>query len=64
VRPEDASELNLKAETFVHYTFQKSNQQLMVTDIQGINYSCCSGHVYICSGTPVGSSLSFCFLTL
>lgn len=41
VTPEDTSELSLKAESFVHYTFQKSNQQLMVTDIQGVNYSLC-----------------------
>ena len=43
--PAYASELRLKAETFAHYTFQKSNQQLMVTDIQGVNYSLCDAEI-------------------
>ena len=61
VRPEDASELSLKAETFVHYTFQKSNQQLMVTDIQGVNYSLCDPEIATAElADPDDQAIRFC----
>lgn len=39
------SEISLKAEAFVHYTFVKSGKQLMVTDIQGVNYLLCDPEI-------------------
>lgn len=38
---ESNEELELKAQTFVHFTYVKSKEQLMVTDIQGVGYSLC-----------------------
>lgn len=38
VRP-DSGEVSCKAETFSHYTYCKSGKQLMVVDIQGVNYT-------------------------
>ena len=35
----DESELNMKAETFVHYSCVPSAKQLMIVDTQGVNYS-------------------------
>ena len=62
VTPADASELSLKAETFAHYTFQKSNQQLvMVTDIQGVNYSLCDAEIATAElEDPEDQSIRFC----
>ena len=61
VESTDASELNLKAETFVHYTFQKSNQQLMVTDIQGVNYSLCDPEIATAElEDPEDQAIRFC----
>ena len=30
-----------KAETFVHYAYEKSNNRLMITDLQGVGYQLC-----------------------
>ena len=61
VMPADASELSLKAETFAHYTFQKSNQQLMVTDIQCVNYSLCDAEIATAElEDPEDQSILFC----
>ena len=35
----DGGELSSKAETFCHYTYVKSGEQLMALDIQGVGYS-------------------------
>lgn len=43
--PDDVSEISHKAETYVHYTYVKSQQQLMVTDIQGVDYTLCDPEV-------------------
>ena len=44
------SEISLKAEAFVHFTYVNSNQQLIVSDIQGVNYWLCD--VLQCFGIP------------
>ena len=36
-----------KAETFVHYTYEKSNKRLMVTDLQGVGYHLCDPEIAI-----------------
>ena len=41
----DGSEVSLKAETFVHYTYVKSGKKLMVVDIQGKGYSLCDPEI-------------------
>ncbi|XP_028419153.1 alpha-protein kinase 1-like [Dendronephthya gigantea] len=57
----DANELSLKAETFVHYTFQKSNQQLIVTDIQGVNFSLCDPEIATAElEDPEDKAIRFC----
>lgn len=40
--PED---LRQKAETFVHYTYEVSNKDLMVVDIQGMRYKLCDPEI-------------------
>lgn len=42
---EHSSEIGQKAEAFVHYTYRKSNEELMVTDIQGVKYQLCDPEV-------------------
>lgn len=42
---QDDSEIVLKAETFVHYTYVKSSKKLMVLDIQGAGYNVCDPEV-------------------
>jgi len=39
------SEISLKAEAFVHFTYVNSNQQLIVSDIQGVNYWLCDPEI-------------------
>lgn len=34
----DGSKLSMKAEAFVHYSYVASAKQLMIVDIQGVNY--------------------------
>ena len=34
-----------KAETFVHYTYEKSNKRLMMTDLQGVGYQLCDPEI-------------------
>ena len=34
-----------KAETFVHYTYEKSNNRLMITDLQGVGYQICDPEI-------------------
>uniref|UniRef100_A0A7M5VAY7 Alpha-type protein kinase domain-containing protein n=1 Tax=Clytia hemisphaerica TaxID=252671 RepID=A0A7M5VAY7_9CNID len=38
VQGDDKDEVMMKAETFMHFSYVKSNEALMVTDIQGIRY--------------------------
>ena len=41
----DGSELSIKAETFSHYTYVSSGKQLMVLDIQGVDYTLCDPEI-------------------
>ena len=41
----DGSEVSLKAETFVHYTYVKSRKKLMVVKIQGKGYCLCDPEI-------------------
>lgn len=41
----DGSEVSLKAETFVHYTYVKSGKKVMVVNIQGNGYSLCDPEI-------------------
>ncbi len=41
----DGSEVCLKAETFVYYTYEKSGKKLMVVDIQGKGYDLCDPEI-------------------
>jgi len=42
---DDTSEISLQAEAFVHFTYVNSNQQLIVSDIQGVNYWLCDPEI-------------------
>lgn len=41
----DGSELSMKAEAFVHYSYVTSAKQLMIVDLQGVNYSLCDPEI-------------------
>ena len=58
---EEASELSMKAETFSHYMYKKSNTQLMVLDIQGVGYTLCDPE--IASTTHMDERNNFYFCT-
>jgi hypothetical protein len=58
---EEESEIVLKAEAFVHYTYVRSKKQLMVTDIQGVDYQLCGPEIASSGPTdPKDDSLFFC----
>ena len=40
-----SSEISLKADAFVHFTYVNFNQQLMVSDIQGVDYWLCDPEI-------------------
>lgn len=56
----DGSELSMKAEAFVHYSYVASEKQRMIVDIQGVNYSLCDP--LIASSTLMGrdDTILFC----
>lgn len=41
----DGDALSCKAESFSHYTYAKSGKQLMVVDIQGVDYTLCDPEI-------------------
>lgn len=61
VEPEHVNEISLKAEAFVHFTYVRSHEQLMVTDIQGVDYKLCDPEIATSQLTdPADSSIFFC----
>ena len=61
VEKKDTTEVSLKAEAFVHYTYIKSKKQLMVTDIQGIGYTLCDPEIAtVQQCDPDDQSIYFC----
>ena len=69
----DAGDIGLKAEAFVHYTYTKGEEQLMVTDIQGVGYTLCDPEIastvlideehkyYFCSGNLSDTAMNTFF---
>ena len=59
---EGVSELSMKAETFSHYTYKKSNTQLMVLDIQGVHvgYTLCDPEIASTIHTDIANKFYFC----
>ena len=56
-----SSEISLIAEAFVHFTYFNSNQQLMVSDIQGVDYWLCGPEIASAKLIDVNdSSIFFC----
>ena len=43
--PPSKSDVGLKAQCYCHYTYVKSGKQLMVLDIQGVNYQLCDPEI-------------------
>lgn len=41
----EGSELSMKAESFVHYSYVASAKQLTIVDIQGVNYAVCDPEI-------------------
>ncbi|XP_020908703.1 myosin heavy chain kinase B [Exaiptasia diaphana] len=60
---DDVGDISLKSETFAHYTYERSNKQLIVLDLQGIGYNLCdpeiaSAHLRVGDET---SPILFCY---
>ena len=60
ISSEEVSELSMKAETFSHYTYKKSNTQLMVLDIQGVGYTLCDPEIASTTHTNEANNFYFC----
>ena len=56
----DCSELAMKAESFVHYSFVKSGKQLMIVDLQGVNYMLCDPEIASSKLYDENSDIYFC----
>ena len=54
------SELNMKAETFVHYSYVASAKQLMIVDIQGVNYSLSDPEIASSTLMAMDDTILFC----
>lgn len=54
------SELSMKAETFVHYSYVKSAKQLMIVDIQGVNYALCDPEIASSTLMARDETILFC----
>ena len=56
----DGSELSMKAEAFVHYSYVASAKQLMIVDIQGVNYSLCDPEIASTTLMARDDTILFC----
>lgn len=56
----DGSELSMKAETFVHYSYVASAKQLMIVDIQGVNYALCDPEIASSTLMARDETILFC----
>lgn len=54
------SEISLKAESFVHFTYVNSDRQLLVSDIQGVGYCLCDPEVASAKLMDDDKSIYFC----
>ena len=54
------SEISLKAESFVHFTYVNSDRQLLVSDIQGVGYCLCDPEVASAKLMDDDRSIYFC----
>ena len=60
----DGNEFSCKEETFSHYTYAKSGKQLMVIDIQGVDYTLCDPEIATCELLDnADQSILFCHLS-
>lgn len=57
---DDIDDISLKAEAFVHYTYVSSDEQLMVTDIQGVGYTLCDPEIASTAQQDEDKSKLFC----
>eukprot|EP00112_Aurelia_sp_Birch-Aquarium-sp1_P013101 Seg2769.3 transcript_id=Seg2769.3/GoldUCD/mRNA.D3Y31 product="Transient receptor potential cation channel subfamily M member 6" protein_id=Seg2769.3/GoldUCD/D3Y31 len=60
IKDEDRDECALKAETFAHYSYAKSGKQLMVLDLQGVDYWLCDPEVASATLFDDNRSIFFC----
>ena len=56
----DGSELPMKAESFVHYSFVKSGEQLMIVDLQGVDYVLCDPEIASSKLYDENNDIYFC----
>ena len=56
----DGSELAMKAESFVHYSFVKSGKQLMIVDLQGVDYMLCDPEIASSKLYDENNDIYFC----
>lgn len=57
---ESVCEISLKAQAFVHFTYERSDHKLMVTDIQGVGYSLCDPEIASADLCDEDESILFC----
>ena len=58
--PHDGCDPALKAEMFAHYTYVKTNMQLMVLDIQGAKYWLCDSEIASSQLVDDDENILFC----
>lgn len=56
----EGSELSMKAESFVHYSYVASAKQLTIVDIQGVNYAVCDPEIASSTLMARDDTILFC----